>query len=825
MKRTTIIPTLVAASLLAAACSSTDPDSPDAEPASTDDANGDGQDDDTPIRRDDPIRSAKVALQQFDRCDSFLDYVHTEGAERVGAYGFDDAGYFGRFEMDGMEMDDMAMDDTAMEETALQVDAMDDDAMDDSDTSVNEPMSADGAAAGSGGDSSFSTTNVQVEGVDEPDIVKTDGERILALAGERLHYVSVDAGDGTSRGSISLRADETERGGYFSGQEILVSGDRAFVIGRSEYYGGFIDAPAPLEADVAPSDGDAESQFASDPIPTEPFPDGPFPGGGPERYGPTTVVVEIDLSNPDDLRVVETLTLEGRYISARAIGETVRVAVTTSPQDLGFLYPSSRNAEEAAIEANQELVRRTTVEDWVPSYTLTSADGTSSGRLVDCEGIHAPAEFAGFDMLSVVTLSLGTGLDEPSATTSVMARGETVYSSQDRMYIATNEWMPPTLDDQELGIWEETYQTGIHRFLLPADEPAVYEASGTVDGHLLNQFSMNDRDGTFFVATTTGTPWSSEQSESQIVSMQATGDRLEQVGVVGGLGKGEQIFSVRYVDDVAYVVTFRQTDPFYVIDLSSPDDMSVLGELKIPGVSNYLHPISDTLVLGVGQDATDEGFQTGSKVSLFDVTDPGDPIELDVWTLPNSNSDAEFDHRAFLWWADSNTAVLPLTQWETQFSGAVVLDVTADGITERGRITHVEEDRDEPGITDCDIFDGSELTEADGEMFWITQEDPNSRIQLCGPDDRGGATGYYCEVIPVDEIDNWFYIGDDSSFSDRLDLDDVDRIEWCWLDGGVDWQKQIRRTLVIDGDLWTLSNERLQANDLDTLETSDVVKL
>ena len=97
---------------------------------------------------------------------------------------------------------------------------------------------------------------------------------------------------------------------------------------------------------------------------------------------------------------------------------------------------------------------------------------------------------------------------------------------------------------------------------------AVYEASGTVDGHLLNQFSMHDRHGTFFVATTTGTPWSGRQSESQIVALQPNGKVLEQIGQVGGLGKGERIFSVRYVDDTAYVVTFRQTDPFYVVDLS-----------------------------------------------------------------------------------------------------------------------------------------------------------------------------------------------------------------------------------------------------------------
>ena len=364
----------------------------------------------------------------------------------------------------------------------------------------------------------------------------------------------------------------------------------------------------------------------------------PNPSPDPDgSYGPTTTVVEVDLSNPDDLRIAGSLTLDGNYISARSIGDTARIAVTTPPTQLGFLYPSSPERRGVGRRGEPPARARDDGRGLGPGLLADSADGSQSdGALVDCASIHAPAEFAGFDMLSVVTLPMDESLAAPAATTSIMATGDTVYASQDRMYISTNEWVQPTFDEQERGVWEENYQTGIHRFALPADGAAVYEASGTVDGHLLNQFSMHDRDGTFFVATTTGTPWSSQQSESQIVAMQPNGEVLEQIGQVGGLGKGEQIFSVRYVDDTAYVVTFRQTDPFYVVDLSSPTDMVVRGELKIPGVSNYLHPISDTLVLGVGQDATDDGRQTGSKVSLFDVSDPGDPREVDVWTLPGA---------------------------------------------------------------------------------------------------------------------------------------------------------------------------------------------
>jgi uncharacterized secreted protein with C-terminal beta-propeller domain len=835
MKRTTLLPTILSAALLAvSACSADTPGGAGTPVDGPDDTSRTG--DTTPTRAADPERLAKVALRQFDECDAFLEYVHTQGAERVGAYGFDNQPYWYGVD-DVAVMTDVASPEVMQEDDATDADRGTANTSAPSDAAPLPATAGDEAAAGDGGPE-FSTTNVQVEGVDEPDIVKTDGTRILALTEDGvLHYVDIDddGAAGTKRGSVSV-IEAGGRGGFSWGQEILVSGDRAFVIARGDTVFPMpepmlVDDVAVEEATVVERGGgtavpDAEAQFAdaelvAAPVPIDPMPR-PYPGG---TSGPTTIVVEVDLSNPDDLRVAGSLTLDGNYVSARSIGDTARIAVTTPPTQLGFLYPSSPEAEESAAEANRRLVQETTLDDWVPGFSLTGADGSeSSGAIVDCSNIHAPAEFAGFDMLSVVTLPLDESLAAPAATTSIMATGDTVYASEDRMYISTNEWIPPTLDEQQRGIWEETYQTGIHRFALPAGEAAVYEASGVVDGHLLNQFSMHDRDGTFFVATTTGSPWSGEQSESQIVAMQPNGEVLEQIGQVGGLGKGEQIFSVRYVDDTAYVVTFRQTDPFYVVDLSSPTDMVVRGELKIPGVSNYLHPISDTLVLGVGQDATDGGRQTGSKVSLFDVSDPADPREVDVWTLPGSSSDAEFDHRAFLWWEPTSTAVLPLVSWSEQFAGAVVLTVTEDGITEQGRITQRDAEAEPSGVTDCRVLTADDvpgLDENESELFWILQE-PSSQFQLCGPGDVGGATGYSCDVIPVDELDQWFWNGDDAGLP--IDLTGVDHIEWCWLDGGFDgYNERIQRTMVIGNQLWTMSPTGLQANDLTTLARTTTV--
>jgi hypothetical protein len=839
MNRTIALP-LTALALVAAACTSAGDASPDpgpgSEPATTDTKvtdPDDGSGTSTPTTDPDgdagsngttgPIGFAPAALAQFPDCSAFLDYVHTEGVDRVGPYGFGDGGFYG-------PLDDFARDVAVQVEEAPAEEAS---AEPDIGSATADTQALPQTDNEQGADGTFSTTNVQVDGVDEPDIVKTDGDRIIAIAGETLHYVDVsaDGTTGTKRGSIALTLD----GRYAYGYEIFISGDRAFVFAQGEQYfeGDFVDTPFVGEAEtVAPAqvtsqlvdapetvEGDAEVGFAPEPEP-EPAPE-PMPTEivPPTYFGPQTVILEVDLSNPDALTIPNRMAIDGRYISARSIGDTARVVVTSPPQDLGFLYPSSPGTEDKATEANREVVRISTVEDWIPELTVTSADGAQQTRpLVDCADIHAPADFGGFDMLSVLTLDLGAGLDAATSGAAVMASGDTVYASADRLYVTTNIWLP-VIDEQTRQWFDENYQTAIHRFSIAGDGPATYEASGSIEGHLLNQFSMNDRDGVFYAAVTKGAPWGDrDTSESEIVAMEVTGDRLEEVGSVGGLGKGERIFSVRYVDETAYVVTFRQVDPFYIVDLSDPRNMAVQGELKIPGYSSYLHPISDDLVLGVGQDATDDGRTTGTKVSLFDVSDPANPTEVDVWSLPSGFSDAEFDHRAFLWWAPTNTAVLPLQSYTDRFSGAIVLNVTAEGITEQGRITHADAEVGPIGQTDCRVLTAEEVgTSEDNEFFWVNQD--GGQVQLCGTNDAGGAVGLFCNPIPAEELQYYFVDGQVT-----FDIGDAERVELCWPDWN-GYQTAVQRTMVIDGNLWTLSPERIQSNDLGTLDRSAAIDL
>jgi hypothetical protein len=170
------------------------------------------------------------------------------------------------------------------------------------------------------------------------------------------------------------------------------------------------------------------------------------------------------------------------------------------------------------------------------------------------------------------------------------------------------------------------------------------------------------------------------------------GSVLQALGRVGGLGKGERIYAVRFAGDKGYVVTFRQVDPLYTLDLSKKTAPKLLGELKILGYSAYLHPISDNLLLGVGQDAGAQGRTLGTQLSLFDVSDLRSPVRRATASLGgNSSSTAEFDPHAFLYWDPSKLAVIPLQTYGPAgqaFSGAVGFRIGASSIDEAGRITH-----------------------------------------------------------------------------------------------------------------------------------------
>ncbi len=234
-------------------------------------------------------------------------------------------------------------------------------------------------------------------------------------------------------------------------------------------------------------------------------------------------------------------------------------------------------------------------------------------------------------------------------------------------------------------------KTAIHMFDLTPPDGATYRASGTVAGTLLNQFSMSEWQGNLRVATTTQRVDFGTQQASGIHVLQRAGRNLNEIGLLDGLGRTERIYAVRFVGDLGYVVTFRQTDPLYVVDLRNPKAPELVGELKIPGYSSYLQPIGPGRLLGIGQDATDGGRVQGTQLSLFDVSNPRNPVRLTAYRIGGS-SQAEYDHHAFLWWPATGDVIVPFSNYDptrnVPENGVVVASVSDTGIKERGRIMH-----------------------------------------------------------------------------------------------------------------------------------------
>ena len=610
-----------------------------------------------------------ISLSGFDECGALLDYLQGEALELVGPYGLEEPqvsrdAAFDAPAVTWAEAEEWEASSQRSSSASDDADMADFSAFASPPTTASQsraPAPAVAASLAEGAD--YSGTNVQVEGVDEADIVKTDGRSIIGISSSGELWIA-----DVTRPVPRLRGRLTLRDGDFL--ELYLDGDRVFVIGNSSVG---LNPPGSGGLYFSRTQGDMEIDEHGDAT-GEAVP--------PLELEDAVVITEVDISDLDNPRVMRHLRVEGRYVSSRLADGYARVVVSSPPDELGFVRPSRQsNLSEASSQRfNQLLIRESTLDQWLPDYNLHAANGEtiSSGQLLDCDKVYAPSMFSGFNQVSVLSFATGKSLRLRDAA-STLADGEMVYASPNNLYVSQ------AMDDFDAG--RRDAGTIIHKFSLSAAGSADYEASGAVVGSPLSQYAFHEYDGRLFVATTSG-EWS--DSESFVTVLEDDGRALKQVGKVGNLGRGEDIYAVRYIGDKAYVVTFRQTDPLYVIDLSDPTNPTTEGELKITGYSAYLHPVGENLLLGVGSEATSWGQVTGAKVSLFDVSDPADPRTLDTLVVDDASSEVEWDARAFLWWEPKQLAVVPISDWNS--SGALALRVRTDTrsaqIEQIARITH-----------------------------------------------------------------------------------------------------------------------------------------
>ncbi|MDR6175750.1 hypothetical protein QE364_000367 [Nocardioides zeae] len=586
---------VVAAPLLLAACTST----PDAAP--------------------DPAGPTGVAsLVRFAGCDDLLGYFQENALERVTAWGLEGLDGFGGLDVVRQGAAGFWESDAALD-------------------GVSPRSSVMPRGGYVGPDHGTSEANTQEEGVDEADIVTTDGDVVVAIV-EGVVQV-VDAASAEALGSVDL-------GGVGAPSELLLHGSTLLVLGQQ---GGGVVWDDGVSDDANPY------------------------GTGPAR----TVITEVDLADPASPEVVRSTRVEGEYRSARLVGDTVRLVMVSAPPGLDWVEPegTSLAAETEAIEANRDLIEASTITDWLPQL---SVDGGDVEPLLGCGDVGVPTAFSGFTTVSVAGLEIGGGA-APTSSAGVVGSGDIVYASTERMIVASTPWSTVRDDDDA----DDEPSSDLHSFDISEPDATTYVGSGRVEGRLLNQFALDEASGVVRVAVTRdGTP--GEQSSSSLVVLaERPGEGLVETGRVDGLGVTEQIQAVRFLSpELAAVVTFRQVDPLYLVDTSDPAAPTLAGELKVPGYSAYLHPLDDGLLLGIGQHATEDGRTTGLQASLFDITDPTAPRQVSTVTWDGFSSAVETDHRAFLVWQDR--VYLPAQGWRDGYTETVEsFDVDPGGL-ERG---------------------------------------------------------------------------------------------------------------------------------------------
>lgn len=497
-----------------------------------------------------------------------------------------------------------------------------------------------GVAAGSGTGAApapaHSGTNNQEAGIDEADQVKTDGRLLVTVrhAPRGLQLVDLSGSEPALRGFLPLPD-------HLWNVQLLVVGERMVAL-----------------ATAAPESGG----------------------------GPRTSVKVLDLADPDAPRVEREFVVDGGLTAARALGGRVVLVVQSDPQTR-WAHPADGSAAAAAraTAENRRRVRAAPLDDWLPSVTSTSTGRRAHAR---CADTMAPAEDSGVSMTSLV--SLDPESDRAGDPVSIAGSGSVVYAATGSVYVTTSSWSAQS--------WEQDgseVETGVHRFDLSVDDRPRYAGSGSVPGTLVGQYAMSEHAGHLRVASTLGrtraAPGEIPPSQSMVTVLRSERERLVQTGQVRGLGPGERIYGVRFLGALAYVVTFRETDPLHALDLSDPARPSLRGELHVTGYSSYLHPVGGDHLLGIGQEVEGNA-QRGTQVSVFDVADLDAPALRSRHGFPAGWSSAEHDPHALLWWPASRLAVVPLWQHREgsdAFTGAVALRVEADGVlTEVGRLEH-----------------------------------------------------------------------------------------------------------------------------------------
>lgn len=614
------------------------------------------------------------------------------------------------------------------------------------DAEVSAP-SANKAATGSSSDSNaaeeFSTTNIQVEGVDEADIIKNDGKFIYLIKNNTIRIVQAfPANEMKEVANLTFEEDN------FRPNEMFLNGDQLVVIGNSwGYY-----------------DSVVKSLIA------------------PPRYGNNrTKVIIFDITDRSKPTEERTLRFEGNYHTSRRIDNRMLLVMNQHPNFW------------ALNEINDG-------EDLIPLF----ADGEGKDELMaDCGDIRYFPGHGVPNYLIVASVPLDD-MDGEINREIFLGSSDNVYSSLENLYVATNQVNYNYYTDWD---WrEDRAHTLVFKFNLNDDGTVEYQDRGRVAGRILNQFSMDEYKDHFRIATTIDSWNSDNPSTNQVYVMSSD---MEVVGDIDNIAPGERIYSTRFLGDRLYMVTFRQVDPLFVITLKDPKNPRILGQLKIPGFSDYLHPFDENHIIGFGKETeetkTGAVLMKGFKMALFDVSNVSSPVQKFVEVIGDRGTDSELlrNHKALLFDKEKELLAFPINIIEKINLGELECskyryDSCPSLCQQRCIPSSCSEDEEGRSVCTDDCNGLGSCQEPEYERYNTTFS--GAVVYTLNADDgfeQRGKISHYDEIDLLKMGDYWPY----------------------------NYEKNIQRIIYIGKNLFTISQDRVKANDINTIEEVNEVKL
>ncbi len=560
--------------------------------------------------------------------------------------------------------------------------------------SASAPADASSNAILGGGSSDYSTTNRQVADVDEADIVKNDGQYIYQVNRQELIVAQVYPTD-----HMSIVSSISFKQGEFTPKELYVDDHYLVVMGNAYY-------------------------------PTEGQPGAPVPQtkqGSQDQLYPqtfnrsTSKVIIYDLTDKSNLKKLREVELDGLYVSSRKVGSSLYVIANKYIDTYQF--------------KNQGF------EPPLPSYR----DSVGKGDFVNIgyNDIHYFPNSIEPNYLLIGALDLDQK-GRPMQVSSYLGSGQTIYASTSNLYVAVTQQQlikpsnPPVTSPPSLAVPQPAptssssssstsasqlspdtrkTTTALYKFAL-TQGGTTFKAKGEVPGTILNQFAMDEDHNNFRIATTTGEIWRTDELTSKN-NVYILDQDLKLSGKLEDIAPGERLYSVRFIGDRGYLVTFKNVDPFFVLDLNNPAAPTILGALKIPGFSDYLQPYDENHIIGFGKDTVEINknggaiaLNQGLKLAIFDVTDVSKPVEMFKTVIGDRGTDSEVlrNNKALLFDKEKGILSFPVTLMEVKnpvaansakltpeygrftFQGAYVYQLDLQkGFTLRGKITHLKE--------------------------------------------------------------------------------------------------------------------------------------